>query len=91
MICRNSYERVFLKILIIWILSLNICILEFAWPILYNSILSNKKIATHKEREVEILMTIITAQLNKLNNTMPHSEFFFANNGYHIQMELLLL
>lgn len=33
-------------------------------------------------------MTIITAQLNELSNIMPYSEFFSANNVYHIQMEL---
>lgn len=59
MICRNFYERVFFKILIIWILFLNICIFEFVWLILYNLILLNKKIVIYKEREVEILMIII--------------------------------
>lgn len=34
------------------------------------------------------MVTILTAQLSKLNNTTPHREFFSANSVYHFQMEL---
>lgn len=51
-------------------------------------LLSNEKIATHKEKEVEILTT---APLNKLNNSMHHNEFFSASNVYHIQWNFLML
>lgn len=39
----------------------------------------------YRERKAEILMVIITDQLNKITNIMSHSGFFSATNIYSLK------